>query len=231
MRTLSAALLLTCAAVLLACGGGSTESPLVGAGTTATGMSTTGSTTPAGDGRSASSRGSAADERRSCEARGITVPPFNEGACVQGGTRFVVANGRSLMRLRTLDVALRGFTVVEELRRGGERLAPQGVFVVVRLAVKNRTGEPQRFQAGQTLLVLEQQRFQEHEIAEERFKPEALAYARRAPLRPGEKVEGVVVYDVAISDVDRLTREGQLLVANFGGGAVREVGQFRIGAS
>jgi hypothetical protein len=230
MRTRLAALLLVLAGGLGGCGD-STERPVVGAGTVSTPTTTTTATT--GDGRVAQRSRAARDGRAmGCAERGITVPPFNEGACVQDGTRFVVANGRTRMRLSTMSVAIRGFAVAEVLRRGGQRLTPQGAFLQIELQVRNRTGRPQRFAAGQTLLLFERQRFQEHIAAEQRFHPGALAFAGRDAMQPGEVVDGVVVYDVAVGDIERITSEGQLLVANLGAAArrgPRELGQFRIG--
>ena len=234
MRRWTAALLLVLVTAVAACGG-STEAPVVGAdGSTVrsstTGPSTTGtSTTGARRGAAGAAEGA---ETASCVARGITVPPFNEGACRQGGVRFVVANGRSLMRLRTMNVAIRGFSVREQLGTAAQPLSPQGSFLLIELAVTNRTAKPQRVLPGQTLLLLEPQRFEEQATAERRVHADALAFARRRPIGPGETVTGVVIYDVAVSDVERITRDGQLLVTNFGGlsgGHGREIGQFRIG--
>jgi hypothetical protein len=242
MRTRTAALLLVLATGAAGCGDAE-ERPVVSVGSGTTATTKTATTDAARSGGRAAQRAADAQKGRApadaqrrrgrgCVERGITVPPFDEGACVEGGTRFVVANGRSLMRLRTLNVAIRGFAVTEALRQGGEVLTPQGAFLEIRLDVRNVTGEPQQFAAGQTLLTLEQRRFREHEAAERRFHPDALAAARGVPIPPGEVRSGVVVYDVPPGEIERITREGQLLVVNFitRAGQPREIGQFRIGA-
>lgn len=229
MRTRTAVALTLVAAAVGACGG-STEStvPIEGAAPPATATATTQARGQARAGRRRGSRGDAQD----CAAQGITAAPFNEGACVQDGTRFVVANGRSLLRLRTLDVAIRGFSVAEQLGAGRRVAVPQqGAFMVITLRVRNTTGQPQRFASGQVLLAIEQQRFEEATAAE-RAHPEALAGQDAIP--PGGLATGVIVYDLPPGELDRVTREGVLLVANFGKerrGELAEVGQFRIGVA
>lgn len=206
-----------------ACGGSGGGSGPIG-GTVATPTTTT----PAGGGDGAGGRRAAAQE---CAAAGITTPPYNEGTCVQDGNRLVVANGRSLLTLRTLKASLRGFTVVEGMSGPNGRITPQGAFLIVRLGIENTTRKPAHFAAGQTLLLVNGQQIEERTDVEQDAHPEALAHNGRGALQPGRLVEGSVVYDIPIEMIERVTSEGNLLVANFGGnprGRQPEFGQFRI---
>ncbi|HMJ01694.1 MAG TPA: hypothetical protein VK506_02060 [Conexibacter sp.] len=198
----------------------------------ATTTSTAPTTTPGRGGRASRAREAA----QSCAALGISQPPYNEGACTQDGVRFVVANGRSLLSLRTLSLALQGFSVTEELRRAGQRATPQGVYILVSVKVRNLTSAVQHVAVGQTLLTMNEQEFVEAEAAE-RIHPGALAFAQRATIGPGEVVTGVVIFDIPLSEIERVTRDGVLLVANFGadreaarrGSGPSQIGQIRIG--
>jgi Domain of unknown function (DUF4352) len=224
MRIRMALALLALAAGLSACGGGSADGP--GAGGTIATPRTTAETQGRG-GRS----GRGGRDARSCVAMGISAPPFGEGACVERGTRYVVANGRSVMRLRSLDAALRGFTVAEAIEGRDGPVTPVGAFLVVDLSVENTTDRPVRFMPGQTLMLLDDQRFQERQDVEERVHEDALAFAGRAPIEPGRTVKGSVVYDIPIAAIERVTARGTLIVANFEGnppGRQPEFGQFRI---
>ena len=224
MRTrmaLALVALLALVAMLSACGGsteGSAGGTIATPGTDTTAQSRGGREV----GGRAGGRGNV-----SCTDAGITSPPFREGACMERGTRFVVANGRSVMQLRTLKAALRGFHVVESIGS----VSPLGVFLVVRLSVQNQTRKPMRFLAGQTILDVGDQRFEERMDVEQRTLPFALAYSRRAPIKPGQTVEGSVVYDIPIDLIETVTREGNLGVANLDGnppGKQAELGYFRI---
>lgn len=223
MRGMTALLLLALAVVATACGGSSEEGP---GGLVVTPTATT--TTRAG-GRAAGRR--AARGGRSCTEQGITTPPFNEGACVEGGASYFFADGRSVMRLRTLSASLAGFSAIESLGPNGEATPSQGVFVLIRLSVTNRSDRPRSFAAGQTVLVVGEQQFEERGDVERRMHRDALAFAGRDPIQPNERVIGDVVYDVPVDTIARVTREGTLVVVNFGGnrrGQRAEFGQFRI---
>lgn len=213
-----------------ACGGSDEGTPL-GAG----GAATLEETTPQ-QGRPAGERGngtaSRGTRRRSgasgdCAERGITQPPYNEGTCVERGTRFVIANGQSTMRMRTLSAELQGFIVSEGIQDAKPR---QGAFVVILLRVRNRTSSPVRFAASQTSLTIGEERYEERTDVEAKTD-QALASPARRAIAPGRSAEGTVIFDISTSEIDRITREGELLLVNFDGnppGKLPEFGQFRI---
>lgn len=159
-----------------------------------------------------------------CAPRGITAPPYREGACLQDGRRYVVASGRSAVRLRTLAARLRYVTVDEEV---GGATPRHGFFLRIRLAVRNTTAAPRRFRPGQTSLRFDG-RWLEEQVGVQRRDDDALAAGRTIP--PGEAIEGVVVYDVAPRAMDAIMRGAALYVAGFEPQTARsEVGLFRFG--
>jgi len=222
MRTVMALLVLALGIGVSACGG-SSEGP-VGEAPIVTPTSTSGAPTSTDEARGRDGR-----KNVSCAARGITTPPFKEGACVQRGTRYVVANGRSVLRLRTLSAAIAGLTVSETIPGHEGEATPQGVFVFIRLNVMNLTDKPQRFQPGQTRLALRDQPYDERVDVETDMHPSALGSKRRV-IQPDELVQGEVVFDVPLEAVERVSSEGMLYVVNFGGasGGRPEFGQIRI---
>lgn len=215
--------LLALAVGLSACGGGSTEGPGQDGGTVAT--PTAAPRARGGNG------GNGRPATQNCTDAGITTPPYNEGTCVQRGTRFVVVNGRSVMSLRTLDASLRGFSVADAIPGPNGEATPQGAFLLVRLSIQNTTGQVVRFAPNQTLLELDGEQFQERTDVEENTHRGALAFSSRDPIAPGETAEGAVVFDIPVDAIERVTARGHLLLANFDGnppGKQREFGQFRV---
>lgn len=226
MRMRIALVLLALALGASGCGG-SAEGTDPAERTVAT-VPSTGSSRSASQRRGASETIRASRDDTSCVARGIVVPPFNEGTCVQNGRRFVIVNGRSVLRLTTLSAAIQNFSVAEAIPGRGSRATPQGAFIIIGVRVTNRTRSPQRFGPGQTLLTIREQQFEERTDVEGEVHERALGFAGRA-IQPGASVEGDVVYDIPLTEIERVTREGVLYVANFGPQARRsELGQFRI---
>lgn len=151
---------------------------------------------------------------------------------MQGETQLVVVNGLSTLRLRTLDVSIRGFQLHDELGERDRLATPRGSFVRISLRVRNKTGRSQVFAAGQTLLAVAGRQYEEDVRTEHRNHEGAFAFGKGKTIAPGATVGGDVVYDVPLEEVERVTSEGLLLVANFDEGrpAKRpaQVGQFRI---
>jgi hypothetical protein len=170
-----------------------------------------------------------------CDARGINDTYLREGRCIEEGVRYVVANGRSTMQLRTLRAAIRGISIAQEIPTGrGPAARPQGIFVLVRMAVENRDHVPRRFGPGQTTLGIAGQQYPEIATVERRSYRDAFAFTGRRPIPPGASDTGHVVFDVPPDQVERIETEGRLIVVDFDapslleGGSPREVGQFRL---
>lgn len=175
-----------------------------------------------------------AAERRSCPAMGIVEPGEKEGACTLNGTWYVVANGKSKLRLKLLHAAIRGISVAQEVPqgRGKPRARPQGAFMLISLMVENRDDVAHRFGAGQAVLAIGNQQY--HDVGRvERGFPDALAYAGRGAIPPGGVARGEVVFDVVPEDLRRIGTGGRLFISNFtnlnrGVGSTGEVGYLRL---
>jgi hypothetical protein len=220
------------AALALAIGasacGGSGEGPSLAERPIATATSPSG---PGGRVRT-TANGRRSTAKQDCVAAGITAPPFHEGACTQRGRRFVVADGRSTLQLKSLSAQITGVSAADALpAKGGEVAPQQGVFVLISLSVKNRTGATQQFVPGQTQLTIRDQAYEERTDVEGAVNARSLASPGHGRLAPGATGEGHVVFDVPITDLRRVTTEGTLYVANFAdlsAGRHAELGVIRI---
>jgi hypothetical protein len=168
----------------------------------------------------------------SCEAKRITTPPYREGTCIQGRARVVVVDGLSRLRLKSLHASLKGFALLDVAGgRGVEESPRRGAFIRITLEVQNRTKKPQRFEAGQTLLLVAGKEYEESAQVERAIQQTALAYGQRKLIPPGASATGDVLFDVPLEEVERVTAQGLLLIANFRGtveGRLPEIGQVRI---
>jgi hypothetical protein len=227
VRIKVAPVLLALAMGMSACGGTQDDTPLGAAGTTATAQTNAGR-----DGKRPRN-----DPRKSCAEQGIDSTSLGEGACTEQGIHYVVANRQSLLRLRTLAVAIINISAGGGAG-GGERTArPQrGAFVRVTLMVQNRDKVPHRFALGQTMLGIGENNYLEAIEVERSVHREALARINGGRLLPGETLRGDVLFDVVPTDVDLIARQGRLFVFNFGQraalalprGAGHQLGQFRL---
>ena len=79
--------------------------------------------------------------RQDCNAAGINAQLLREGTCLENAMTVVVVNKASTLRLKSLDARYRGFH-------------KDGKFGIATITIKNKLGQPQRWQHTQAALFI-----------------------------------------------------------------------------
>lgn len=206
------ALLLLAASLIVSACGGSQGAGLAGV--------TTSATTPT----TADGKPRPTDPHKSCDAQGVNATQLRTGACMEDGVQYVVGNYGSVVRLRTLGVAITGVSVSGVDAGNGRTAAPQlDAFLRVTLQVQNRDKVPHRFAFGQTMLGIGPSNYTESTVVERKVHQEALANVNGGMIAPGETLRGDVVFDISEQDYAVLDRQGRFFIWNFGGHAAARI--------
>jgi Domain of unknown function (DUF4352) len=159
--------------------------------------------------------------KQSCDAKGINAREGKEGTCVRGDQRFTLANRGSTLALKELDLKVSGKIVRRPQLEGdiGRVEAPKTeTFVVIPLAVTNKTSEPQRFdtQQNQIRLRIGPRSFPENFNANSAVETSFVSTSDK--VAPGKTRNGAVVFRLPKDTVDELRQRSadpQLLVWDF----------------
>lgn len=224
MRGITIALaLLALAAGVSACGG--TQGAAIGSVAT----TPTVPTTPDG-------RAKPTDPHKSCDAQGVNSTQLREGTCTEDGVQYVVGNHASVVRLRTLSVAIIGLSVSGATAGHGRTAQPtREAFLRITLQVQNRDKVPHRFGFGQTMLGIGPNDYLESVEVERKVHPESIAAVNGGEVGPGETLRGDVIFDITEADYQVLMRQGRFFIWNFGDKAsltlsrsIGQLGQIRL---
>lgn len=149
-----------------------------------------------------------------CRAKGIDPSARKEGSCDDYGTKLVVVDKHSVLKLDSLEAKLEG--VSERKRTSGPLGAKtaSGTYVVFDLALTNLTKSPQTFTGDQTRLQL---RYEVGEdVAIDRDHEPRSFLARRREIPPHGSEVGTVTFEVSRQEVELLKKQGNLDIGNFG---------------
>jgi hypothetical protein len=194
---------LAIAVVVSACGG-----------TQGAGLAGTGSTGPR---MPPPGRARHTDPKKSCDSQGINSTQLRPGACTEGGVQYVVGNYGSVVRLKTLGVAVVGVSVSGGDQGHGHSALPRhDAFLRLTLQIQNRDSVPHRWDFGQTMLGVGGSNYLESIGLERKVHQEALATVNGGRVGPGETLRGDVVFDITRADYDQLQRAGRFFIWNFG---------------
>jgi len=157
------------------------------------------------------------DPNKSCDAQGINRTQLLEGACTEGGVQYVVGNHASVVRLRTLAVAIVGISVSGVAGTSENGATPtREAFLRVQLQVQNRDKVPRRFDFGQTMIGIGPSNYLESIEVERRVHPESIAKVNGGLVGPGETLRGDVIFDITEADYQIIQRDGRFFIWNFG---------------
>ncbi len=190
--------------VVLVAGGGDP-----GEETTATITGKTG--TAPGKGAAAS-----APEETECEEKGISIPPREEGTCLDGRTRYVVVNRDGVLKLSTLEAEMLDLRETKTITgESGESATAKGTYVIVELSITNRTDVPERFEDSQIVLWIGGPYTAEAKVQSKVERKSFLG--QDTPIQPGDSQVGTVVFDLPSSSFKKaLGNKGNLDIVNFG---------------
>jgi hypothetical protein len=176
------------------------------------------STSTTGKGlRTAIGRRTPTDPHKSCDAQGINSRALRVGACTEQGVQYVVGNYGSVVRLKTLAVAITGVGVAPADEGNGQRALPRrAAFLSIKLQIQNRDKVPHRFELSQTMLGVGADDYLESTNVERHVHGESLAVVNGGRIGPGETLRGDVVFDITEADYAALQREGRFFIWNFG---------------
>jgi hypothetical protein len=146
-----------------------------------------------------------------CRAKGISSEAHKEGTCEDDGTKQVVVNQHSVLKLDSLEARIEGIQVRQEINGPPGSKAAQGPFVTFDLALTNRTDGPATLSDEQTRLLAG--RGYEEDLAIDEAAPRAFL-AR--PIPPGKTEDGTVTFALPAKQVKAMREEGNLDIGNFG---------------
>lgn len=161
--------------------------------------------------------------RDDCRRRGITHSR-GQGACTQAsGTRIRVVNGERKLTLEELDLRYTGAKTSQRATSRRDAVAPEGVFLDLRLTVTNKLDGLVDFRPEQVLLLAGQTTYKPDSLAN---KLSSRSLERRAyGLRPRTPVAGTVTFDVSKEDARRISDVGIIRVTQFSDQAAAPTGQ------
>lgn len=129
-----------------------------------------------------------------------------------------VGRGEEL-RLTTLAARVDEIVTTPSItNQRGEVATAEGVFVIVRMAIRNRSRVPQTVTTGggeQIGLLIDGEHFSDDAYVQRNYATDSFL-SREPTLQPGAVARGTVVFDVPVRAAGKLDRSGALLVVNFG---------------
>jgi len=150
-----------------------------------------------------------------CEEKGIDGPERKEGTCFAEGTKWVVADMHSPLKLETLEARLTGLQERKTISSEFESTTANGVFVTFDLTITNLTHAPQEFEEAQAVLFVDESVYtQDFEV--QNGSEERSFLWEEGPIQPQEPFEGTVTFDIPRKIAKKITAEGNLDIANFG---------------
>ncbi len=159
----------------------------------------------------------------SCTSRVRTTsgaPIVRPGRCTASGVTIVLAAAGQTLGLRTLTVRVVGARLTPSLSSQLASRAASGAFLVVTLAISNRSGAPATFDglgATQTALQASSTNFREALDAESGADLGSCAERNTTPIASAGSETCDVVFDVPPAVAQHLrVKGGGLLVVNFG---------------
>lgn len=152
-----------------------------------------------------------------CDEAGISSGPRREGVCEIEGSKAIVVNEGSTLKLRELEVDLLGIqkekTVSDEY---GTAKSAGGTYVIFKLEVRNRTNVPVYFDSNQSQAYL----YINGNIYTQDFDVENYALDdsfvnQFEEIQPKGTQTGTIAFDVPNSVLSGLERTGNLNIVNF----------------
>lgn len=215
---ISRALILVCFAGVLAVG--------CGGGTTTVTVSSDESSSEAGEiqerleaelqEEEAEENGEGSDSSSECEEQEISSGSRKEGTCIDGGTKFVVVNLRSPLKLETLEAKLLDIEERKSIHGSyGESATANGIFVTFRLKVTNLSRAPRELEEEQTVLFVNESIYTQDFEVQNGIEEDSFLW-QGAEIQPSGSVEGTVTFDVPKKIAKKITEEGNLDFLNFG---------------
>jgi hypothetical protein len=192
-------------AVLGACGGDSGPETVV--------KTVTQSEPPATE-QSTTDESAAPSSDASCEEQGINSEERNEGTCTDNGVRYTVVNKDSMVRIPEVSARLVSIEQVKTLSSDIDTLTANGIYVIFRVAVKNRLNVPTAVEEGQFVLVVNDKNYTENFDAENGVVEDSFVW-QSDDLQPGETRTGALVFDIPTPAAGEVERVGNLSVVPF----------------
>ncbi len=149
-----------------------------------------------------------------CKAKGIDSNARKEGTCEADGSKLVVVNKDSVLRLKTLAARLTGMRVRKTISGPNGSKTTKGKFVTFDLAITNLTDAPAAVAVGQFWLNFGGAQAEALEVDED-FEPRSFL-ARDRPIPPGGTEAGTVTFGVTTKGAAHLTDSGNLDLVNLG---------------
>ena len=154
-------------------------------------------------------------EESDCGEKEIDSGAFKEGTCSENGTKIVVANMHSPLKLETLAVELKGVDEKKSISSLGETETASGIYVSFELEVKNLTHVPAEFREEQTVLVLDENIYTQNFEVQNGFEQNSFMWQGK-DIQPQGVETGTVTFDIPPQVARNLTANGNLDVINFG---------------
>jgi hypothetical protein len=152
-----------------------------------------------------------------CEKLEIDSGARKEGACSEGGTRLVVVDRHSTLRMGTLEAKLLGIRDRKTIRGPEGSKTTGGKFVTLDVAVTNTTEAPAAVVAGQFVLFADELHPESVEV-DKKYEPRSfLSRAREIPPKGIET--GTVTFAVSTEEAESVPESGNFDVASLGDAA------------
>ncbi len=191
--------------IVSACGGATTTAPATGAGASIPAPASSAGGLPSCTSRVRSTAG---------------APIVRPGRCTASGVTLVLAAAGQTLGLRTLAARVVGARLVARLSSQLASRVARGTFLVVTLAIANRSGSPATFDglgANQTALQASSANFREAIDAESGADLSSCVERNTTPIAPAGSETCDVIFDVPRAVAQHLrVKGGGLLIVNFG---------------
>lgn len=205
------------AGIVLAVGCGSSDTTTVTQTTTAAASSTSSTTSTPDTNQPIDPEQTGSDGGGLKLCSDLKAP--DEGTCIDGKYKYDVVNRNSTLKLEELDVDLVSIDTTDVLADVGvER--PNGVFLVITLAVTNRLSAPVYFDDTQDQTTYgatvngDYNQYTEDFDAENGGDEQSFLWQGKE-IQPDTTQTGTIIFDVPQEAVDNLDKDGNINILNF----------------
>jgi Domain of unknown function (DUF4352) len=150
-----------------------------------------------------------------CSESEVSNGEFVEGTCTENGSKFVVVNMDSTLKLKTLEAKLENIDLKKTISDLGESETANGVFVVFTLKITNIGRAPAEFEESQTTLLISEKLYTPDFEVQNGFETQSFLW-QGEQIQPLGNQRGTITFDVPKQVAADLTKTGNLDIINFG---------------
>ncbi|HEY6729842.1 MAG TPA: DUF4352 domain-containing protein [Solirubrobacterales bacterium] len=150
-----------------------------------------------------------------CSESEVSNGDYVEGTCTENGSKFVVVNMDSTLKLKTLEAKLEDIQLKKTIASEGESETANGVFVIFDLKITNLDRAPAEFEESQVTLLISEKLYTPDFEVQNGFETRSFLW-QGEQIQPLSSQQGTITFDIPKQVAKDLTENGNLDIINFG---------------